>query len=56
MEVLKDCLFDKGAKCSILKKKQCEKCKFFVEDTIENKIRCIDEANEAIKRYATGQH
>lgn len=46
------CLYDRGNKCSILSKKVCDKCKFYKEDTIENKIRYIDNVKEAIERYA----
>lgn len=46
------CLYDRGNKCSILSQKVCNKCKFYKENTEENKIKYIDDVKEAIKRYA----
>lgn len=52
IKMMDKCLYDRGNKCSILSKKVCDKCKFYKEDTIENKIRYIDNVKEAIERYA----
>ena len=46
------CLYDKGNKCLILRKKLCIKCKFYKENTEENKILYIDNVKEEIKKYA----
>lgn len=46
------CLYDKGNKCLILRKKICIKCKFYKENTEENKILYIDNVKEEIKKYA----
>lgn len=47
-----NCLFDKGSKCIILKSRECKKCKFFKEDTEENRIKYIENVNDDIKKYA----
>lgn len=47
-----NCLFDKGSKCTILKIRECKKCKFFKEDTEENRIKYIKNVNDDIKKYA----
>ena len=52
MEKQIDCLFDNGKNCLILKRKECEKCKFFKENTPANKTKYIDNINEEIRRYA----
>lgn len=46
------CLYDKGNRCYVLNKKECEKCRFFKENTAENKIKYIDKVKEEIKKYA----
>lgn len=48
----RSCLFDRGTKCSILKARKCSKCKFFKEDTEENKNKYIENINSDIKKYA----
>lgn len=50
------CLFDRGNKCYALKKKECLKCKFYIEDTEENRIAYIEKVNEDIKKYALSHH
>lgn len=47
-----NCLFDRGSKCNILKSRECKKCKFFKEDTEENRNKYIKNVNDDIKRYA----
>lgn len=47
-----NCLFDRGTKCSILKTRKCSKCKFFKEDTEENRNKYIENINSDIKKYA----
>ena len=46
------CLFDKGNRCYVLNKKECEKCRFFKENTAENEVKYIDKVKEEIKKYA----
>lgn len=46
------CLYDKGNRCYVLNKKECEKCRFFKENTAENKVKYIDKVKEEIKKYA----
>lgn len=46
------CLFDKGTRCYALKKKECNKCKFYIKNTEENRIKYIEKVNEDIKKYA----
>lgn len=45
------CLFDKGNRCYALNQKKCIKCRFFKEDTKENRIKYLDNMKEEIKRY-----
>lgn len=47
-----DCLFIKKTNCSILKKRQCEKCKFYVKNTPENYQKYIENVKKDIKDYA----
>lgn len=47
-----NCLFGRKTNCSILKSKECNKCKFFVEDTLENQKKYVDNIKIDIKNYA----
>ena len=47
-----NCLFIKNTNCKILKKRECQNCKFFKENTPENYQKCVVEVKEQIKKYA----
>ena len=51
-KVEKNCLFERNSNCSILKTKECTKCKFFVRNTPENHIKYIENIKKDIKNYA----
>lgn len=47
-----NCLYERGSNCYALKKKECENCNFFIEDTEENRINYIDKVKDDIRKYA----
>lgn len=47
----RNCLFIKNTNCSILKTKDCSKCKFYVENTPENYKKYKENIKVAIKNY-----
>lgn len=52
MEV--NCLFIKNGKCTILTETNCQKCKFFKEDTEENReimAKAKKQAEQYCKKY-----
>lgn len=51
-KVEKRCLFERKSNCSILKTKECLRCKFFVKDTPENHKKYIEKIKKDIKNYA----
>lgn len=47
-----DCLFLANTNCKILKKRECENCKFYMKNTPENYQKCVVDVKESIKEYA----
>lgn len=48
----RNCLFIRKTNCSILKKKECKNCKFYVENTPDNYQKYIEDVKKDIKNYA----
>lgn len=47
-----DCLFIRKTNCSILKKRECKNCKFYVKNTPDNYQEYIQNIKKDIKDYA----